>query len=173
MDLHEKIRTLPARPGVYLYRNADGEVIYVGKAKNLRSRVRSYILDGAQANAWKPVVKGIKHIERLVFAMMRLVVRAAPLAAFAAMAFTMATCGATVLRRLLGLVAAVYGTSFLFIFVVLGAIAFCSAARSRAFHLSCSALAFSRRSAYFAASAPLAFKAVVSDFSVAATSPSR
>src|SRR6202011_694916 len=51
MDLHEKIRTLPARPGVYLYRNADGEVIYVGKAKNLRSRVRSYILDGAQANA--------------------------------------------------------------------------------------------------------------------------
>src|SRR6201996_6479707 len=51
MDLHEKIRTLPGRPGVYLYRNADGEVIYVGKAKNLRSRVRSYILDGAQANA--------------------------------------------------------------------------------------------------------------------------
>jgi excinuclease ABC subunit C len=51
MDLYEKIRTLPSRPGVYLYRNAEGDVIYVGKAKNLRSRVRSYILDGAQANA--------------------------------------------------------------------------------------------------------------------------
>ncbi len=51
MDLHEKIRTLPASPGVYLYRNAEGEVIYVGKAKNLRARVRSYFLDAAQANA--------------------------------------------------------------------------------------------------------------------------
>jgi excinuclease ABC subunit C len=51
MDLHEKIRTLPTQPGVYLYKNADGEVIYVGKAKNLRSRVRSYLLEASQANA--------------------------------------------------------------------------------------------------------------------------
>jgi excinuclease ABC subunit C len=51
MDLQEKIRTLPTRPGVYLYKNAEGEVIYVGKAKNLRARVRSYLLDSAQANA--------------------------------------------------------------------------------------------------------------------------
>lgn len=51
MDLFEKIRTLPTQPGVYLYKNADGEVIYVGKAKNLRSRVRSYLLEASQANA--------------------------------------------------------------------------------------------------------------------------
>ena len=51
MDLHEKIRALPAQPGVYLYRNAAGEVIYVGKANNLRSRVRSYLLETSQANA--------------------------------------------------------------------------------------------------------------------------
>jgi excinuclease ABC subunit C len=51
MDLHEKIRTLPADPGVYLYKNAEGEVIYVGKAKNLRARVRSYFLDAAVENA--------------------------------------------------------------------------------------------------------------------------
>ena len=51
MDLHEKIRTLPASPGVYLYKNTDGQVIYVGKAKNLRARVRSYFLEGAAENA--------------------------------------------------------------------------------------------------------------------------
>jgi excinuclease ABC subunit C len=51
MDLYEKIRSLPTQPGVYLYKNADGEVIYVGKAKSLRARVRSYLLEAAQSNA--------------------------------------------------------------------------------------------------------------------------
>src|ERR1700687_1354176 len=51
MDLHQKIRTIPTLPGCYLYKNAEGEVIYVGKAKNLRSRVRSYFLEASQANA--------------------------------------------------------------------------------------------------------------------------
>ena len=51
MDLQEKIRVLPTKPGVYLYKNAEGEVIYVGKANNLRSRVRSYLLEASQANA--------------------------------------------------------------------------------------------------------------------------
>ncbi len=52
MDLIEKTRTIPAQPGVYLYKNAEGEVIYVGKAKNLRARVRSYFQEGVgEANA--------------------------------------------------------------------------------------------------------------------------
>ncbi len=46
MDLLQKIRSIPTEPGVYLYKNAEGEVIYVGKAKNLRSRVASYFHEG-------------------------------------------------------------------------------------------------------------------------------
>jgi excinuclease ABC subunit C len=42
MSLEDKIRQLPAAPGVYLMRDADGEIIYVGKARSLRQRVRSY-----------------------------------------------------------------------------------------------------------------------------------
>ena len=33
---------LPKKPGVYIMKNADGEIIYIGKAKNLLNRVRSY-----------------------------------------------------------------------------------------------------------------------------------
>jgi excinuclease ABC subunit C len=51
MDLQQKIRTLPTSAGVYLYKNAEGEVIYVGKAKNLRARVRSYFVEAAAENA--------------------------------------------------------------------------------------------------------------------------
>jgi excinuclease ABC subunit C len=40
--VESQLRSLPAKPGVYLFRDADGEVLYVGKAKTLRSRVRSY-----------------------------------------------------------------------------------------------------------------------------------
>lgn len=51
MDLLHKIRTLPTEPGVYLYKNREGEVIYVGKAKNLRSRVASYFHEGGWQDA--------------------------------------------------------------------------------------------------------------------------
>jgi len=51
MDLYEKIRSLPTQPGVYLYKNAEGVVIYVGKAINLRARVRSYLLESSQADS--------------------------------------------------------------------------------------------------------------------------
>src|ERR671936_1171792 len=40
--LENQLKNLPPRPGVYLFRDADGEVLYIGKAKSLRSRVRAY-----------------------------------------------------------------------------------------------------------------------------------
>src|SRR5436189_5357327 len=42
-ELKEQIARLPEQPGVYLYFNADGDTIYVGKARALRDRVRNYL----------------------------------------------------------------------------------------------------------------------------------
>jgi excinuclease ABC subunit C len=42
MTLEEKIKTLPTSAGIYLHKNSAGRIIYVGKAKNLKNRVRSY-----------------------------------------------------------------------------------------------------------------------------------
>jgi excinuclease ABC subunit C len=41
-SLEPKLKALPAKPGVYLFRDTSGKLLYVGKAKSLRSRVRSY-----------------------------------------------------------------------------------------------------------------------------------
>src|SRR5262249_10437448 len=44
--LEESLKKLPAKPGVYLFRGPDDDVLYVGKAKSLRPRVRSYFQRG-------------------------------------------------------------------------------------------------------------------------------
>ncbi|MDX6306661.1 MAG: excinuclease subunit [Blastocatellia bacterium] len=46
MTLDEKLKEIPRSPGVYLYKDAAGKIIYIGKAKNLRNRVRSYFQAG-------------------------------------------------------------------------------------------------------------------------------
>ncbi len=50
MDLREKAAQLPLAPGVYLYKDGGGQVIYVGKAKLLRHRVRSYFSEDKLAD---------------------------------------------------------------------------------------------------------------------------
>ena len=51
MDIREKVVLLPLSPGVYLYKDAHGKVIYVGKAKSLRARVRSYFAEDRLADS--------------------------------------------------------------------------------------------------------------------------
>src|SRR4249920_3163841 len=51
MDVREKASQLPLLPGVYLYKGEGGNVLYVGKAKNLRARVRNYFSDERLADA--------------------------------------------------------------------------------------------------------------------------
>jgi excinuclease ABC subunit C len=51
LELKEKIDNLPRTPGVYLFKNKNGKVIYVGKASSLRNRVRSYFLGGKHHDA--------------------------------------------------------------------------------------------------------------------------
>jgi excinuclease ABC subunit C len=48
--LDEKLKEIPRAPGVYLYKDAAGKIIYIGKAKNLRNRVRSYFQAGRTAD---------------------------------------------------------------------------------------------------------------------------
>ena len=67
MDLQTKLDNLPTSPGVYLMKNDQGEIIYVGKAINLRNRVRSYFreLKPDQAKT-KALVKHIVDLEYIL-----------------------------------------------------------------------------------------------------------
>ena len=61
MDLKEKIKKLPSSPGVYLMKDSLDSVIYVGKTKNLKSRVESYF-QNSKSHPPK-VVKLAKHLK--------------------------------------------------------------------------------------------------------------
>jgi excinuclease ABC subunit C len=66
-DLQEKLKNLPTAPGVYLHKTAEGKIIYVGKAKNLRNRVRSYFQSSRNHDAkTRQLVKRIEDFEFIV-----------------------------------------------------------------------------------------------------------
>ncbi len=67
MTLEEKLKNLPISPGVYIHKNADGKIIYIGKAKNLRNRVRQYF-QSSKNQDYKTVqlVKRIADFEYIV-----------------------------------------------------------------------------------------------------------
>ena len=64
--LENKLKNLPAKPGVYQFKNAKDKVIYVGKARNLRNRVKSYFHGGATNAKTIALVKKINDLELVV-----------------------------------------------------------------------------------------------------------
>lgn len=67
MTLEEKLKSLPVSAGIYLHKNADGRIIYVGKAKNLRNRVRQYFQSSRNLDAkTRRLVKRIADFEFIV-----------------------------------------------------------------------------------------------------------
>lgn len=67
MTLEEKIKALPTDAGVYIHKNIDGKILYVGKAKNLKNRVRSYFQNSRNHDAkTRELVKRIADFEFIV-----------------------------------------------------------------------------------------------------------
>jgi len=64
--LENKLKNLPAKPGIYQFKNNKDKVIYVGKARNLKSRVKSYFHSGASNAKTLALVKKISDIELVI-----------------------------------------------------------------------------------------------------------
>jgi excinuclease ABC subunit C len=65
--IEDQLKALPAKPGVYLFRDGDGRVLYIGKAKSLRPRVRSYFQRGGDGRAQMGgLVERITNVEVIV-----------------------------------------------------------------------------------------------------------
>lgn len=57
---------IPIEPGVYIFKNSQTEIIYIGKAKNLRSRIRSYFSNSIQSEKTQKLIRKIKTIEWII-----------------------------------------------------------------------------------------------------------
>jgi len=65
-QLENKLQNLPAEPGVYQFKNEKGKIIYIGKAKNLRNRVRSYFHSSVDSPKTKIMVEKVADLELLI-----------------------------------------------------------------------------------------------------------
>ncbi len=66
-DLQEKLGALPRKPGIYIFRDEKGGILYVGKAKDLRNRVRSYFQKSSSLDMRKSaMVEGVRDFEYTV-----------------------------------------------------------------------------------------------------------
>jgi excinuclease ABC subunit C len=65
-SLREQLRTLPQRPGVYLFRDGGDDVLYIGKANSLRSRVRSYFTRGDGRLGIAQLIERVARVEVIV-----------------------------------------------------------------------------------------------------------
>ena len=61
--LEEKIKTIPEKPGVYQMKDRDGNIIYIGKSKNLKSRVKSYFYGDHNHEKIKQMVSRVHGID--------------------------------------------------------------------------------------------------------------
>ena len=66
MSLRDKLKSIPKNPGVYFFKDKNSDVIYIGKAKNLKNRVRSYFNKANQDTKSKIMVSHARDIEYLV-----------------------------------------------------------------------------------------------------------
>ncbi|NOX66092.1 MAG: excinuclease ABC subunit C, partial [Chlorobi bacterium] len=65
-DLKEKLNSVPALPGIYQFKDKNGKVIYVGKGKNLRNRVRSYFHSNVDSPKTLALVKRVRDFQIIV-----------------------------------------------------------------------------------------------------------
>ncbi len=65
-QIEEELKKLPGKPGVYIMRNKENEIIYVGKAVSLKNRVRSYFRKTNKTDRIKKMVSLIDHFEYIV-----------------------------------------------------------------------------------------------------------
>ena len=65
-EINEKLKTLPDKSGVYIMRAANDDIIYVGKAKNLKNRVRSYFKSHNHAPKVRSMLENVNNFEYII-----------------------------------------------------------------------------------------------------------